>query len=85
VWEWKSVDHIVQDTDPKIANFGKVAESPGRININYAQSLSGMVMHANGLVYDPVNDLIYVSIYQFSEVWAIDHSITRTEASKESG
>lgn len=85
VWEWKSVDHMIQDTDPKIANFGNIAASPERIDINYAQSQSGMVMHANGLVYDPVNDLIYVSIYQFSEVWAIDHSTTPEEVRGNTG
>ena len=34
VWEWKMWDHLVQDTDSKKPNFGKINEHPRRININ---------------------------------------------------
>ena len=85
VWEWRSRDHILQDTNPKIANYGNIEKSPERIDINYSQSASGMVMHANWFVYDPVKDLIYLSVYNFSEVWVIDHSTTRQEARGSAG
>jgi Arylsulfotransferase (ASST) len=80
VWEWRSMDHIIQDVNPKLPNYGKVENRPERIDINYSQSLSGMVMHANGISYDPEQKLIYMSVYNFSEVWVIDHSTTTEEA-----
>lgn len=80
VWEWRSMDHIVQDANPKLPKYGDILKNPGRIDINYSQSASGMVMHANGISYDPTNKLIYMSIYNFSEVWVIDHSTTIEEA-----
>ena len=74
VWRWDSMDHIIQNVDAKIPNFGDISKRPERININQMQSQSGMIMHGNGLVYDVKNDLIYMSVYNFSEVWVIDHS-----------
>jgi len=35
VWEWHAWDHLVQDFDPEADNHGVVAESLGRIDINY--------------------------------------------------
>lgn len=34
VWEWRSRDHLVQDFDRTKANYGKVHDNPGRIDIN---------------------------------------------------
>ncbi|MFH0946370.1 MAG: aryl-sulfate sulfotransferase [Planctomycetota bacterium] len=34
VWEWHSFDHLVQDRDPKLPDFGEVAKHPERIDIN---------------------------------------------------
>ncbi|MBP9812241.1 aryl-sulfate sulfotransferase, partial [Candidatus Gracilibacteria bacterium] len=79
VWRWDSMDHIIQNTDPKAANYGDISKRPEKININHIQSQSGMVMHGNGLAYDAKNDLIYMSVYNFSEVWVIDHSTTPDE------
>lgn len=85
VWKWDSMDHIVQDIDPKLPTYGNVAKHPERIDINYSQSQSGMIMHANGLVYDQKTNLIYVSLYGMSEVWIIDHSTTTEEAKGSTG
>lgn len=74
VWRWDSMDHIIQNVNPKAPNYGEVGKHPEKINLNYANSFSGMIMHGNGLVYDAKNDLIYLSVYNFSEVWTIDHS-----------
>ncbi len=34
VWEWHMWDHLIQDLDPKKANYGVIADNPGKININ---------------------------------------------------
>ena len=34
VWQWHAWDHLVQDRDPKKPNFAKLADKPGRIDIN---------------------------------------------------
>ena len=36
VWEWRSADHLIQDYDSSISNFGVVAEHPEKINLNYS-------------------------------------------------
>lgn len=85
VWEWNSWDHLVQDEDPNALNYANVSDNPTRIDINYMDvlkegSYAGDFMHANGLEYDEVRDLIYLSVNYFSEVWVIDHSTTSSES-----
>jgi hypothetical protein len=35
VWEWRVWDHLVQDFDSRKAGFGRPADHPGRIDINF--------------------------------------------------
>src|SRR5690606_13849175 len=74
VWEWHSWEHLVQDYDEARENYGNVADNPQRIDLNYVTDRAGDLMHANGISYDPINDLIYLSVNFYSEVWVIDHS-----------
>ncbi|THD65892.1 hypothetical protein E7Z59_15055 [Robertkochia marina] len=91
VWRWDSRDHLVQDALPDGGNFGDIGESVRKININYKDEAiasipdNGDVMHANGITYDEKNDLIYMSVNYYSEVWVIDHSTTTEEASGSTG
>ena len=86
VWTWNSMDHIVQDHDNTKLNFGNVNDNPQLIDINYNSALdNGDIMHANGIDYDPIKDVIYFSINYYSEIWVIDHSTTTTEASTNTG
>lgn len=34
VWEWHAWDHLVQDHDPKLPNYGEIAAHPHRIDVN---------------------------------------------------
>ena len=34
VWEWHVWDHLIQDRDPRLENFGKVEEHTELVNIN---------------------------------------------------
>jgi len=36
VWEWHAWDHLIQDVDPAKPNYGKLADHPGRIDVNAA-------------------------------------------------
>jgi hypothetical protein len=81
VWRWNSWDHLIQDVDSTKSNYGDIKMNPHRININYVQMDNGDIMHANGIDYDEVNDLIYLSVNFYSEIWVIDHSTTTSEAS----
>ena len=86
VWKWNSFDHIVQDINGLAPNFGVINDNPGLIDINYNISMEGGdIMHANGIDYDEENDLIYLSVNFYSEIWVIDHSTTTEEAATGSG
>ena len=93
VWEWRSWDHIIQDKFEGLANYGDLNSNPGKIDINYSLDNppggnffdGGDIMHANGLDYDPLNDVIYLSVNYFDEIWVIDHSTTTEEAQSNSG
>ncbi|NNE03660.1 MAG: hypothetical protein HKN52_10895 [Eudoraea sp.] len=85
VWEWHAWDHLVQDFDDTKDNYGLISSNPRLIDLNYVSIDNGDIMHANGLDYDPIKDVIYISANFFSEVWVIDHSTTAAEAASHSG
>ena len=85
VWKWNSFDHTVQDQHSNLPNFGSVSENPSLLNLNYFMLANGDIMHANGIDYDEQNDIVYMSVNNYSEVWVIDHSTTTLEASSDSG
>ncbi len=85
VWEWRSWEHIIQDQDPTLLNYGAVDQNPHKIHINYNPASNGDIMHANGFDYDENKDVIYLSVNFYSEVWVIDHSTTTAEASTGAG
>jgi len=90
VWEWKVWDHLIQDKNDDLDNYSEISDQPEKVNINYQDSLKdgdngGDIFHANALEYDEENDLIYLSINYFSEVWVIDHSTTQQEAANNIG
>lgn len=91
VWQWKSMDHLVQDHDESKENYGEVSKNPNLIDINYVPQngtladIKGDIMHANAITYDEINDVILLSANFYSEVWVIDHSTTTVEAAGHSG
>ncbi|WP_051119595.1 aryl-sulfate sulfotransferase [Gillisia sp. CAL575] len=90
VWQWNVWDHLVQDVDNLLDNYGVISDFPEKVNINYEDPLkegnyNGDIFHANALEYDAANDLIYLSVNYFSEVWVIDHSTTQLEVFTSSG
>jgi len=88
VWEWHIWDHLVQNLDPSLDNYGDIAARPERININGdtgGAAFSRDVFHTNAISYNPELDQVMVSVPTFNEVWVIDHSTTTQEASSRTG
>ncbi len=89
VWKWSFKDHLVQDYDDTKPNYGVIADSPHRINVNYnfenERSRSEDWMHCNGIDYNAVLDQIVISSRHTSEIYIIDHSTTMEEAASSQG
>lgn len=85
-WEWHAWDHLIQDFDSTRANYGVIADHPERIDLNFTNSMStDDWLHMNTLHYNPVLDMLMVSVPTFNEMWIIDHSTTTAEAATSTG
>ena len=86
VWEWHAWDHLIQDTDPNLLNYGTISEHSRRININYAfDGTDPDWLHANSIDYNADLDQIIINSPTFNEFWIIDHSTTTAEAADSIG
>ncbi|MFO1076736.1 MAG: aryl-sulfate sulfotransferase [Planctomycetota bacterium] len=87
VWEWHVMDHVVQEFDPLLPNYGAIAGHPELLDLNFPPEdvTNGDWNHMNGIDYDPDNDLVLVSMRSTSEIYIIDHSTTTAEAAGHSG
>ncbi len=87
VWEWHVWDHLIQDVDAGLPNYGVVAEHPELIDINYGSvgPALGDWIHANAIDYHPEPDQILFSSKPMNEFYMIDHSTTTEEAAGHTG
>ena len=87
VWEWNVWDHLIQDINPSLSNYGVIADHPEMVDINYigGDETSGNWLHMNAIDYNPMLDQIVVSSRLWSEIWVIDHSTTTGEGKTSSG
>lgn len=87
VWEWHLWDHLVQEHDPEALNYGRVAEHPERVNVNYQEFsfTRDDWVHANSIDYNEALDQIMISARNFNEIWVIDHSTSTEEAISSNG
>jgi hypothetical protein len=86
VWLWRAWDHLIQDYDPDLPNYGVVAENPQRINVNFVgQRFESDWHHSNSLAYNAERDEILLSVRNWNEIWIIDHSTTTAEAASSAG
>ena len=77
VWEWNLSDHVVQDIDPSLSNYGIVSENPGKMDINFSNSgVSGGWIHGNALDYNETLDHLVINNSTYSESYIIDHGAT---------
>lgn len=90
VWEWSVLDHVVQDTDPSLPNYGDPAAHPEKIDLNWPQLDEiqfnyNQLIHMNSVDYNAEEDLLLLSSAIFGEAWVIDHSTTTEEARGSTG
>ncbi len=85
VWEWYLMDHLVQDFDPAMDNYGVVEDHPELIDANWHITAYYDWTHANSIAYNAELDQIAICSRTFGEVWIIDHSTSKTEAAGHSG
>jgi hypothetical protein len=96
VWSWSPWEHLIQNTDPALPNYGEPSEHPERFDINFeavaesegpgfGQEAAYDWMHVNSIHYHPERDEIVLSSRHWNEVWVIDHSTTIEEAAGSSG
>jgi len=88
VWEWHLWDHLIQDLDSSLINYGQISEHPELIDINIGQftnPIEGDWLHTNAVSYNNELDQVVFSSKHFSEIFIIDHSTTSEEASGHEG
>lgn len=85
VWEWKVIDHLIQDFDNTKLNYGVVEDHPELLDANYDNTHTSDWIHLNGIDYNANLDQIVLSPRHMSEIWIIDHSTTTAEAAAHSG
>ena len=86
VWQWRAIDHLVQDFDATKPNFDVVSNRPERADVNWQTDIgSPLWLHTNSIDYNPDLDQIVISNRTWSEFWVIDHSTTTAEAAGSTG
>ena len=88
VWEWHLWDHLIQDIDPDLPNYGSVQSHPELLDINlvnFNNPNNGDWLHTNAIDYNETLDQIVFSSRFLDEIFIIDHSTTTEEASSHSG
>ena len=84
IWEWRFYDHLIQNYDPNMLNYGIISENPQLFNIN-AYNLLGDFTHLNCVDFNAELNQIVFSSRTLNEVFIIDHSTTTEEAKSHIG
>jgi len=93
VWEWHIWDHLIQDIDQELPNYGVISMHPELLDINFGEvgDFDGMCgpqadwIHFNAIDYNTDLDQIVLSSRHNNEIYIIDHSTTTEEASGHMG
>jgi len=87
VWEWKIIDHLIQDFDASKSNYGVVGNHPELWDINNTNTVGfgNDKMHFNGIDYNVAKDEIVFSCFSCSEIFILDHSTSTAQAAGHSG
>ncbi|MEL6832066.1 MAG: aryl-sulfate sulfotransferase [Bacteroidota bacterium] len=88
IWEWNIRDHVIQQRDSTVGNYGILTEHPELLNLDgigtfdWTWHESFMI---NSMDYNPQLDQITISVRKMSEIAIIDHSTTTEEAAGHTG
>ena len=94
VWEWHAWDHLVQDADTALPNFGDPAQEVTRLDVNYGQVNGGGFpggpsggdwFHCNAVGYNAELDHLILNSRNWNEFYIIDHGTTTEEAAGPDG
>jgi len=88
VWEWNISDHIIQDRNNTIANYGILSENPQLLSVDAISTFDWEFNESfmiNGMDYNADLDQIVLSIRKISEIVIIDHSTTTAQAKESAG
>lgn len=86
VWKWNIWDHLVQDYDSTLPNYGSIADHPELLDINFTFSANSEDwLHANAIDYNPELDQIILNSRNTNEFYIIDHSTSTAEAAGHEG
>jgi hypothetical protein len=80
VWEWKFMDHLIQDHDSSKQNYGTINNHPEVMDLNYQNGYNNDYTHVNAIDYNAGLDQILLSARHLNEIYIIDHSTTTAEA-----
>ncbi len=87
IWEWNIKDHLIQNFDNSVDNFGVVKDHPELLNINFMEDQNGLAnwLHINSIDYNESLNQIILSSKNLNEIYIIDHSTTSEEAASHTG
>lgn len=85
VWQWRYIDHLVQDLDSSKSNYDVVENHPELLDINYDNGYNLDWTHVNSVAYNSSLDQILISARHLDEIYIIDHSTTTLEAAGHAG
>ncbi len=95
VWEWHLWDHLIQDNDSTLDNYGILSQHPELLDINFAltsnegplppQFTNPDMIHLNAIDYNQTLDQIVISSRKTNEIYIIDHSTSSAEAASHNG
>jgi len=84
VWEWHAFEHLVQNFDPGLPNYGEPIDNPNKYDINfYVETRFGTWdwSHCNTIEYNRVTDQILVNFRNWGEFYIFDHSTPHSDGS----
>jgi len=77
VWEWHVKDHVVQDFDPNLPNYGDPELNKDKIDLNFYYPVPWGFKdwnHGNTIEYNPARDELIFNSRNWGELYAIDHA-----------
>jgi len=82
VWEWHAFDHLIQNRDPALPNYGEPIDNPNKLDMNfYVWTQFGFHdwSHCNTIEYNEVTDQILVNFRNWGEFYIYDHSTPNSD------